>query len=254
MPEAGGAVDNASGLLLHDASFALEGGKIYDLLGRSGAGKSTLLRVCALMVSRVSGTLLLEGAADDTFKPAVWRKHVCLVPQHVSLVPGSIRDNLLLPWTLKVRAGEKPPSDGELTALLRAADLGIDLERDSSKLSGGQAARIALLRAFATRPKVLLLDEVDAALDDESSEAMSALTADLVAKAAGGCACLRIRHRASDGRAAATFHLEGGRLSVREGSVPEAPEPVEPVPDDIDEGRGAAGCDVGVPIGQGGAS
>lgn len=214
-------------MLLREVSFALEAGRIYDLLGRSGAGKSTLLRVCALMVGRSGGRLLLDGRADSDFKPVEWRKAVCLVPQHVSLVPGSVRDNLLLPWTLKVRADEKLPQDKELRRLLRLADLDVELDRDCARLSGGQAARVALLRAFATRPKVLLLDEVDAALDDESSAAVSALTWELIAGGGAGveCTCLRIRHRASDGKAAAAFWLEDGTLSRREGnaSAPSGP-------------------------------
>ena len=77
-------------------------------------------------------------------------------------------------------------------------------------LSGGQAARVALLRAFATRPRVLLLDEVDAALDDESARAVGRLTKSLVDDR---MACLRIRHRAADGVACGTFSLRDGALS-----------------------------------------
>lgn len=206
-------------LVLRDVGFSLEAGKIYDLLGRSGAGKSTLLRVCALMVGRSSGTLLLDGRPDSDFKPTEWRKNVSLVPQHVSLVPGSIRDNLLLPWSLKVRAGEKSPTDEELRRLLRLADLDTALGRDCAKLSGGQAARVALLRVFATKPKVLLLDEVDAALDDESSQAVSALTWEMVARGPAETTCLRIRHRASDGKEAGAFWLEDGKLEMRQGGT-----------------------------------
>ena len=69
---------------------------------------------------------------------------------------------------------------------------------------------MALLRAFATRPRVLLLDEVDAALDDDSALAVGRLTRSLVD---ARTACLRIRHRASDGFASGTFTLADGALS-----------------------------------------
>lgn len=197
--------------LFGDVSFALREGTVYDLVGPSGAGKSTLLRACALMMARDAGELYLDGEPSSGFKPCEWRRRVCLVPQKPSLVAGTVRDNLLLPWRLKVRAGEAPPADDALRELVRYAELDdVGLDRDVSQLSGGQQARVALLRAFATRPAVLLLDEVDAALDDESACAVGRLTKALV----GTCmTCLRIRHRAADGFASGTFALRGGALS-----------------------------------------
>lgn len=197
--------------LARDVSFALEAGAIYDLVGPSGAGKSTLLRACALMLARDAGEFYLDGRPSSEFKPTTWRRDVCLVPQQAALVAGTVRDNLLLPWRLKVNAGERPPADDELARLLVAAALpDVGLDRDASQLSGGQAARVALLRAFATRPRVLLLDEVDAALDDDSALAVGRLTRSLVDARA---TCLRIRHRASDGFASGAFALDGGELS-----------------------------------------
>ena len=197
--------------LLSGASFSLEAGGVYDLVGPSGSGKSTLLRVCARMLARDGGELFLDGAPSSSFEPVQWRRRVCLVPQQPALVGGTVRDNLLLPWRLKVRAGEAPPADDALRELLRYAELDdVGLDRDVSQLSGGQQARVALLRAFATRPAVLLLDEVDAALDDESARAVGRLTKSLVDDR---MACLRIRHRAADGVACGTFSLRDGALS-----------------------------------------
>ena len=116
----------------------------------------------------------------------------------------------MLPWTFKVRAGEEPPDDAFLKHLLVQAQLSdIALARDVSQLSGGQAARVALLRAFATKPAVLLLDEVDAALDSESAHSIGVLTRALVKD---DMTCLRIRHRSADGLATGTFTLKDGRL------------------------------------------
>lgn len=197
--------------LMHDVSFVLEAGTVHDLVGPSGAGKSTLLRACALMLARDAGELYLDGQPASSFRPTEWRRQVCLVPQQASLVAGTVRDNLVLPWKLKVNAGTQPPADSELARLLELAALAdVELNRDVSQLSGGQAARVALLRAFATRPQVLLLDEVDAALDDASALAVGRLTRSLVDERT---ACLRIRHRASDGFASGTFSLVDGVLS-----------------------------------------
>lgn len=199
------------GGLLSAVSFALEEGRVYDLIGPSGSGKSTLLRVCALMMERTGGTLLLQGKESGQFAPTAWRRQVCLVPQIPTLIPSTVRANLVLPWRLKVRAGEAPPDDEALLGLLERGGLaGIGLDRDASQLSGGQAARVALLRAFAAKPCVMLLDEVDAALDDESAHAIGRLTHSLVGT---GITCLRVRHRKADGFASGVFRLKEGTLS-----------------------------------------
>lgn len=197
--------------LFSDVSFALNEATIYDLVGPSGSGKSTLLRICALLLDRDEGELLLRGESCEDMRSTVWRKHVCLVPQKPSLVAGTVRDNLVLPWTYKVRAGETPPDDTQLVYLLAKAGLDdIGLNRDTSQLSGGQAARVALLRAFATQPAVLLLDEVDAALDSESAYAIGNLTQALIGP---NMTCVRIRHRAADGFATGAFTLKNGTLT-----------------------------------------
>lgn len=198
-------------------SLSLEAGRLYDLTGPSGSGKSTVLEACALMIPRAAGELVLAGVPERDFSPVQWRRRVCLVPQVATLVPGTVGDNLRWPWTLKVNAGSKPPSDDELAALLVKAELGdVPLTRDAAQLSGGQRARVAVLRAFATKPQVLLLDEVDAALDDESALAVGRLTRELVH---GEMTCLRIRHRQADGLAHGTFTLADGHLSYAEGSA-----------------------------------
>lgn len=196
--------------LFSDVSFCLDTGKVYDLVGPSGSGKSTLLRVLALMLEKSRGSLFLDGSESTEFTPQEWRSQVCLVPQTPSLIPGTVRDNLLLPWKFKLRRGQTPPADEAFSELLAQAELSdIELGRDISQLSGGQAARIALLRVFLLGPRVLLLDEVDAALDDDSAHAIGVLTEHVARQ---GSACLRIRHRASDGFASDTFVLKDGSL------------------------------------------
>lgn len=194
-----------------DVAFVLDEQGIYNLVGPSGSGKSTLLRACALMIERDSGTLFLDSVSSEEFSPQTWRKQVCLVPQKPALIPGTVKDNLLLPWKLRIHEKEKPPSSAVLIRFMEHARLfDIELERDVAQLSGGQAARIALLRVFVTKPRVLLLDEVDAALDDESSAAISSMTRELVRE---GMCCLRVRHRTSDGIEEGTFSLAEGTLS-----------------------------------------
>lgn len=113
-----------------------------------------------------------------------------------------------------MNAGTPPPSDEVLRALLSLAMLdGVGLDHAAAQLSGGQQARVALLRAFTTRPTVMLLDEVEAALDEQSAVAVSRLTRALLTS---GTTCLRIRHRAEDGYAYGVFTLDGGTMSYQQ--------------------------------------
>lgn len=208
--------DGVKTTLFNNVSLSLAAGGIYDLGGPSGSGKSTFLRACALMIERTSGEFYLEGKGTAHYAATEWRQKVSLVPQVSALVSGSVRDNLVLPWKLKVRSAETAPTDKTLRTLLDRAELDdIELGRDISQLSGGQIARVALLRVFATKPRVLLLDEVDAALDDDSAHAIGRLTYHLVGEE---LACLRVRHRPADGFARGTFTLDKGCLSYKEQS------------------------------------
>ncbi len=194
-----------------NVSFALLPGDICDVIGRSGSGKSTLLRLCAQMMEKKTGELFVDGMSAASLKPTEWRRLVSLVPQKPSLVPGTIQDNLLLPWSMRVRAGEVPPSATALRELLEQAGLGDEeLSRNIAQLSGGQLARVALIRSFATKPRVLLLDEADAALDDASADAIGNLTA---AQAASGTTIMRVRHRPPDGRATRTLRVKNGTIT-----------------------------------------
>ncbi len=123
---------------------------------------------------------------------------------------GTIADNLLLPWTLKVRRADDAPSPARLSEALTSVHLAdIALERDAARLSVGQAARVALLRVLLTEPDVLLLDEPDANLDDVSAEQVAQATRQF-AEAGGGV--IRVRHQRSDALAGRRFRLAAGRL------------------------------------------
>ncbi len=189
----------------------VEAGELVDIVGPSGAGKTTLLRALARLLPDVRGTLVFAGASAERVVPAEWRRHVALVPQKAVMCPGDIRDNLLVPWKLKVRTAETPPPDAVLREALDSVGLrDIALERDAARLSVGQAARVALLRVTLTAADVLLLDEPDANLDEESAEQVRAITERFVDS---GGAAIRVRHLRSDALAARRLRLERGRLS-----------------------------------------
>lgn len=186
-------------------------GTLTDIVGPSGAGKTTLLLALARLLPAIGGTLELAGVPSDRVAPREWRMRVAYLPQRSALLPGTVHDNLILPWRLKVREGVQAPVADDLRAALDRVHLcDVGLDRDVARLSEGQAARVALLRTVLTRPEVLLLDEPDAALDEESAEQVGVLTREFVD--AGG-AVVRVRHLRSDARAERRLRLVDGRLS-----------------------------------------
>jgi len=205
------AGDHGPLTVIDDLVFDVDAGEVVDVVGPSGAGKTTLLRALARLLPGARGTLLLEGIPAEQVLPQRWRTQVALVPQRPAIVSGSVRDNLVLPWRLKVRAGEVHPTQDVLRGRLDSVGLGdISLDRDAARLSVGQQARVALLRVVLTSPKVLLLDEPDAALDDASAAEVAHITSEF-ASAGGGV--VRVRHQRTDSLAARRLILSRGMLS-----------------------------------------
>ncbi|TLM73967.1 MAG: ATP-binding cassette domain-containing protein, partial [Actinobacteria bacterium] len=143
--------------------------------------------------------------------PAEWRAAVALVPQTPVMLPGTVAENLRAPWALALRRGTPAPDDRVLAVALASVGLGeVALDRDAAKLSVGQAARVAMLRTVLTDPRVLLLDEPDANLDDASAAQVAFMTRTFASR---GGAVVRVRHVERGERGARRYRLEGGRLA-----------------------------------------
>jgi putative ABC transport system ATP-binding protein len=192
--------------------FELAAGEMVDISGPSGGGKTTLLLALArLLPGATHESLTLAGDSADKVDAGTWRTAVALLPQKPVLVPGDVRDDLLVPWTLKVRAGRPAPDARELRAALDSVGLeDVELTRPAPRLSVGQAARVALLRVVLTEPRVLLLDEADAALDDESAAQVSSVVRAFVGR---GGAAVRVRHLRADESADRRLRLADGHLT-----------------------------------------
>lgn len=200
--------------VLDAVSLAVDAGETIDVSGPSGAGKTTLLRALARLMPEAEGALALDGTPAAGLSPQEWRAAVVLLPQKPVMFPGTVAANLRAPWTLRIRHGAEPPADGALTLALASVGLGgIALERDSARLSLGQQARVAMLRALLTEPRVLLLDEPDANLDDDSAEQVSLMTR-VFAERGGGV--VRVRHLRRGAEATRCCRLAGGHL-IEEG-------------------------------------
>jgi len=156
--------------ILQEASLELTPGGYHLLRGPSGAGKSTLLRLLCRLEEAQAGTITFKETPINDIPPAELRRCVAYVQQLPSLLPGTVRDNLLLPFSFKANARLTPPSDGEMAAQLSGFLLdGVTLDSKADKLSVGQAQRVCLTRSLLLSPQVVLLDEPTASLDAHSA-------------------------------------------------------------------------------------
>lgn len=211
--------DEGAVRVLDNVSFELAKGEVVDIVGPSGSGKSTFMRALARMLPGATGDLRLEGNQAEELSPQEWRSLVTLLPQKPIVADGSVRDNIELPWGFKVRAAAQRPSEEDFREALDSLGLdGVSLDREATRLSVGQQARLAFARAWLVSPRVLLLDEAEAALDDESAARLSAAVERFAREGghleahARPAGVVRVRHRADDGLAARRLRLAGGRL------------------------------------------
>jgi sulfate transport system ATP-binding protein len=147
---------------LDDVSLNVRDGSLTALLGPSGSGKSTLLRVIAGLEAPDSGRVLIAGE-DATAKPPQ-RRNVGFVFQHYAAFKHmTVAKNVAFGLTIRKRPKEE--IDERVNELLKLVHLDGFAHRYPSQLSGGQRQRMALARALAVQPRVLLLDEPFGALD-----------------------------------------------------------------------------------------
>ncbi|TMK78953.1 MAG: sulfate ABC transporter ATP-binding protein [Actinobacteria bacterium] len=147
---------------LDDVSIEVRDGSLTALLGPSGSGKSTLLRVISGLERPDSGRVLIEGA-DLTRQPPQ-KRGVGFVFQHYAAFKHmTVRENVA--FGLKIRKQPRAEIRDRVAELLELVQLAGLADRYPAQLSGGQRQRMALARALAVEPKVLLLDEPFGALD-----------------------------------------------------------------------------------------
>src|SRR4051812_19925610 len=146
---------------LDDVSLNVRDGSLTALLGPSGSGKSTLLRVIAGLEAPDSGRVLIAGE-DATAKPPQ-RRNVGFVFQHYAAFKHmTVAKNVAFGLTIRKRPKEE--IEARVDELLKLVHLDGFAHRYPSQLSGGQRQRMALARALAVQPRVLLLDEPFGAL------------------------------------------------------------------------------------------
>jgi urea transport system ATP-binding protein len=143
--------------ILHDVCLDIPEGEVTAILGRNGTGKTTLLKTLMGLTDRMAGQIRLDAAdlgTQPTFRRA--RAGIAYVPQGREIIPDfSIRENILMGSFARTdRKREIPPLVAELFPYLIS-----NLDRNGGILSGGQQQQLAIARALAAEPRIILLDE-----------------------------------------------------------------------------------------------
>ncbi len=150
--------------VLDQMSLELSRGEVVALVGPSGIGKSTLLRVIAGLLRPDAGSVVLDGR-DITDLPT-HQRNIGLMFQNEQLFPHlSVAGNV--GFGLRMQHQPRPAIDGRIVELLQLVGLDGFGNRNIDRLSGGESKRVALARALAPKPAVLLLDEPLTGLDRE---------------------------------------------------------------------------------------
>ena len=147
----------------------IEKGEVVSIIGPSGGGKSTFLRCLNMLETPTSGTIVFEGTdiTNEKTDINVHRQKMGMVFQHFNVFPHlTVLENITLaPVTLKKKTPEEAKK--QAMALLERVGLADKADEYPRRLSGGQKQRLAIVRALAMEPDVMLFDEPTSALDPE---------------------------------------------------------------------------------------
>ena len=214
---AGGRVD-----ALRDVSLTIADGDIYGIIGMSGAGKSTLVRCINMLERPTEGRVIVNGQQLDAMTPAqlrAARREITMIFQRFNLLmQRTCLQNICFPMEL-AGVGRKE-AQAKARELLELVGLPDKAQAYPAQLSGGQQQRIAIARALATNPKVLLCDEATSALDPNTTHSILTLIKDINRKL--GITVVVITHQMSvvEEICDSVAILDGG-VVVEQGSVQE---------------------------------
>jgi len=188
-------------------------GRLYTLTGPNGAGKSTLLNLLAFLSPPTSGEIFYSGKRVDWNHGSMeeHRRKVTLLHQSPYLFEGTVYDNVA--FGLKARGIQGEAQRRRVDKALDGVGLQGFRDRKARELSGGEAQRVAMARALALEPEVLLLDEPLANIDRETTGSLETVIASLPAR---GTTVVLITHDPDqpDRLNGESILLEGGRVAI----------------------------------------
>ena len=200
--------------VLAGVDLSVAPGEIVALLGPSGSGKSTLLQAVGLLEGGFTGDIRIcgesVGSLDDLGRTRVRRQRLGFVYQFHHLLPDfTARENVML--AQMVAGVPEAAAAMRASELLTSLGLGARLTHKPAQLSGGEQQRVAVARALANRPALVLADEPTGNLDEATAQLVLAAFLDLV-RSSGAAALVATHNLALAQKMDRVVRLSGGRL------------------------------------------
>lgn len=208
---------NATIEVLRGVDLAIGAGEIVALLGPSGSGKSTLLQAVGLLEGGYSGSIRIgsEEAAtlDNDGRTRLRRDKLGFVYQFHHLLPDfSAIENVILPQL--IQGANRAEAEARASSLLGALGLSGRLDHRPSQLSGGEQQRVAVARALANRPALILADEPTGNLDEATADIVLGEFLKLV-RGEGSAALIATHNERIAARMDRTLRLQDGILALQ---------------------------------------
>jgi putative ABC transport system ATP-binding protein len=211
---------------LKPATFSVERGELIALLGPSGSGKSTLLLSISLILEPSAGRIVMNGATvyDDGWTGidvrAFRRRNIGFVFQQHNLIPFlTAQENVAL--MMQLNGASRRDAARRARELLGYLEIAHRADSLPANLSGGEQQRVAIGRALANEPPLVLADEPTAALDTERGTKVMALLRKIARERGSAVITVTHDHRMIEGFDA-VYHLDDGRLSKLERKTADA--------------------------------
>ena len=200
--------------VLRGVDLEVQPGEIVALLGPSGSGKSTLLQAVGLLEGGFKGSIQVTGREaselDNDARTQLRREALGFVYQFHHLLPDfDARENVMLPVLIK--GGDMVAARARAEQVLGALGLGARLDHRPSKLSGGEQQRVAVARALANRPPLILADEPTGNLDEATADVVFAEFLNLV-RGEGSAALVATHNERIAAKMDRILRLHDGRL------------------------------------------